>query len=407
MAEEQTFSTFEYEPLDLDKPAAIRIFILSGGSGDSPINSSILHVDLKDPSGAIRYEALSYEWKVASSDDPIILVDGCEFRIRKNLYDALIQLRFVDKDRYIWIDALCINQSDHLERNRQVHIMKTIYKRAQRVILWLGLAKDDSDLAIEILKTMESARVGERQIAESRHQNRKNWRAALLALCQRSYWHRVWMMQEICLGREYLVCCGSRNVPGDIFDKGLKNLARSRDHGDAWNDKVKEILAVRHITMFRYWAQRGQLFRLGQCMDICLDSFIATEPRDFVYGIRGLVSDCGNDELVPDYQKSLKQVFFDAVPILKRSSNSSAQVISKLAKKLNLTEDEDVQLCLLEMMDSNSEFDKVQRTTQDEYPGGMRKRLQRRNRRSTGNGEGGKGDYDWQLGIDESQFPDL
>ncbi|KAF7884617.1 uncharacterized protein EAF02_004953 [Botrytis sinoallii] len=407
MTEEQPVSTFEYEPLDLDKPTAIRIFILSGGTGDSLIQSSILHIDLKDPSGTIKYEALSYEWKVASSDDPIILVDDCKFRIRKNLYDALIQLRFVDKDRYIWIDALCINQSDHLERNRQVHIMQTIYKRAQRVILWLGPAKDDSDLAIEILKILESTRVGERQIAESQDRNRKDWRAALLALCQRSYWHRIWMMQEICLGREYLVCCGSRNIPGDIFDEGLKNLARSRDHGDAWNDTVKETLAVRHITLFRYWAQRGQLFRLGQCMDICLDSFIATEPRDFVYGIRGLVSDCGNDELVPDYQKSLKQVFFDAVPILKRSSNSSAQVISKLAKKLGLTEDEDVQLCLLNIKDRNNEFDKVERTTQNEYPGGMRKRLQRRNRRSTGNWKGGKGDDDWKLDIDEPEFPDL
>ncbi|TGO43686.1 hypothetical protein BCON_1082g00010 [Botryotinia convoluta] len=407
MTGEQPISTFEYESLDLDKPTAIRIFILSGGSGDSPIKSSILHMELKDPSNTIKYEALSYEWKEASNDDPIILVNDCKFRIRKNLYDALIQLRFVDKDRYMWIDALCINQSNHLERNRQVHIMQTIYKRARRVILWLGPAQDDSDLAIEILKIMESTRVGERQISESQDRNRKDWRAALLALCQRSYWHRVWMMQEICLGREYLVCCGSKSISGNTFDEALKKLARSRDHGDAWNDTVRETLAVRHITMFRYWAQRGQLFRLGQCMDICLDSFIATEPRDFVYGIRGLVSDCGNDELVPDYQKSLKDVFFGAVPILKRSSNSSVQVISKLAKKLDLTGDEDVQLCLLRMRDHNNESDKVQRTTENEYPGGMRKRLQRRNRGSTGNGKGGKGDYDWQLDIDEPPFPDL
>ncbi|KAF7951697.1 hypothetical protein EAE96_006996 [Botrytis aclada] len=351
MTKEHSTSTLKYEPLDFDKATAIRIFILSGGSGESPIESSILHIDLKDPSGTIKYEALSYEWKEASDDNPVILVNDCKFRIRKNLYDALIQLRLVDKARYLWIDALCIDQSNHLERNHQVRIMQTFYKKAQRVILWLGPAKDDSDLAIEILEIMESTRVGERQIAESQDRNRKTWRAALLALCRRSYWHRVWMMQEICLGREYSVCCGSKMISGDIFDEALKNLARSRDHGDAWNDMVKETLVVRHITMFRYWAQRGQLFRLGQCMDICLDSFIATEPRDFVYGIRGLVSDCGNDELDPDYQKSLKHVFFDAVPILKRSSNSSAQVISKLAKKLDLTEVEDVQLCLLEIKD--------------------------------------------------------
>ncbi|KAK6593978.1 ankyrin repeat and sam domain containing protein 6 [Botrytis cinerea] len=331
MTDKHPVPRFEYQPLDLDQPTAIRILILSGGSGNSPIESSILHTDLKDPSSTIKYEALSYEWKEASNDDPIILVNNCEFRIRKNLYDALIQLRFVDKDRFLWIDALCINQSNHLERNRQVRIMQTIYKRAKRVILWLGPAKDDSDLALEILEIIETTR-GEKDKFQ-------NLRTELVSL-----------------GAQHSLPC-------------VKDHTGTEDHGDDWNDTVKETLAIRHITTLRYWAQRGWRFRLGQCMDICLDSLIATEPRDFVYGMRGLVSDCGRDELVPDYQKSLKDVFFDAVPILKRSSNSSAQVISKLAKKLDLTEDEDVQLCLLEMKDHNNEPEKVHRTTQIEYPG--------------------------------------
>lgn len=389
----QPIPTFEYQPLDPDQATLIRVFVLHGGSGDVPIRGSIIHVDSKTFSS--KYEALSYEWKEASDDDPVILASDCNFRIRKNLYDALIQLRLVDKDRYIWIDALCINQGNHLERNRQVHMMQKIYKRASRVIIWLGSAKDDSDLAMDLLHMMETSRIDERQIVESQDLNRVAWRAALLALCQRSYWYRVWIMQEICLAPEYIVHCGSKSIPGTVFDESIKSLSRSRDNDDAWHDALKETLAIRHITIFRYWAQRGYRFRLGQCMDICLDSFIATEPRDFIYGIRGLVSDCGNDELVPDYQKSLKRVFFDAVPIMKRSSNSSAQVMSKLVKKLELTEDDDVQLCLSEVDESNKEVEKSQRTTQSDYPGGMKKRLQRRNRRSWGNGKSSKGNYDW------------
>ncbi|CAD6446784.1 578f0b2b-25d2-4097-b477-61c62db8bc09-CDS [Sclerotinia trifoliorum] len=407
MTRKQPISTFEYQPLNSDQPTAIRILVLSGGCGDIPIESSILNIDLRAPPVTVKYEALSYEWKEVSCDDPFILVNSCKFQIRKNLYDVLIQLRFVDKDRYLWIDALCIDQTNHLERNSQVHIMQTIYRKAQRVILWLGPAKDDSDLAIEILQIMETSRIGERQIVESTNRNRKAWRAALLAFCQRSYWCRIWIMQEICLGQEYVVHCGDKSISGNIFDESFKKLTRSRDRGDAWNDAVKETLAVRHITIFRYWAQRGQLFRLGQCLNICLDDLIATEPRDFVYGIRGLVSDCGTDELVPDYQKSLKHVFFDTVPILERSSISSVQVASKLAKKLGLTEDNDVQLCLLEMEDGNYEFDKSQRTIQKDYPGGMRKRLQRRNRRGTGNGKSGKIDYDWELDPKEAEYSDL
>ncbi|KAJ8060921.1 hypothetical protein OCU04_010001 [Sclerotinia nivalis] len=407
MTRKQPISTFEYQPLDPDQPTAIRILVLSGGCGDIPIESSILHIDLRAPSVTVKYEALSYEWKEPSSDDPFILVNSCKFQIRKNLYDALLQLRLVDEDRYLWIDALCIDQTNHLERNRQVQVMQTIYRRAQRVILWLGPAKDDSDLAIEILQIMETTRIGERQIVESTTRNRKAWRAALLAFCQRSYWRRVWIMQEICLGQEYVVHCGGKSISGNTFDESFKKLTRSRDPGDTWNDILKETLAVRHITMFRYWAQRGQLFRLGQCLNICLDSFIATEPRDFVYGIRGIVSDCANDELVPDYQKSLKHVFFDTVPILRRSSNSSVQVVTKLAKKLGLTEDDDVQLCLSEMEDGNHGVEKSKRTIQKDYPWGMRKRLQRRNRRGIGNGKSGRKDYDWQLDPKGAEYSDL
>ncbi|KAG4032400.1 hypothetical protein MFRU_007g03030 [Monilinia fructicola] len=400
MAKVEPRPEFEYQPLDPDQPTAIRIFVLNRGSGNDLIESSISHTRLRNHSRSVKYEALSYEWKEASVDDRIISVNNCRFQIRKNLYDALIQLRLADKDRYMWIDALCINQKNHFERNRQVHMMQSIYKKAQRVILWLGPAKDDSDLAIEILELMKATHMGERRMVECQTRSRKAWRAALLAFCQRSYWHRVWIMQEICLGQEYFVHCGSKSISGNTFDECFKELARARDHGDAWNDMITETLAVRHITMFRYWAQRGQLFRLGKCLDICLDGFIATEPRDFIYGIRGIASDCGNDELVPDYEISLKALFFDSIPILTRANSSPVHVISKLAKKLDLTEDDDVRLCLSRMERLNSEIRKSERTYQEDYPAGMRKRLQRRNM-MTGSEKGGKKNLEWQLDLDE------
>jgi hypothetical protein len=68
-------------------------------------------------------QALSYEWGFPSPNDPTILIDSENIITWKNLYDALLHIRLPDQDRRLWIDAICINQSDVLERNHQVHLM--------------------------------------------------------------------------------------------------------------------------------------------------------------------------------------------------------------------------------------------------------------------------------------------
>src|SRR6266536_3278017 len=88
----------------------------------------------------------------ASDEEPEILVNGHQVQVHKNLR-ALLHIR-TGEDRCLWIDALCINQADLLERNHQVRLMSRIYGEASHVIAWLGLADNDSDLAIEALKRL-------------------------------------------------------------------------------------------------------------------------------------------------------------------------------------------------------------------------------------------------------------
>jgi hypothetical protein len=47
--------------------------------------------------------------------------------VTKNLYSALRHLRLHDKVRVLWIDALCINQSDLAERSHQIPYMGSIF----------------------------------------------------------------------------------------------------------------------------------------------------------------------------------------------------------------------------------------------------------------------------------------
>lgn len=83
------------------------------------------------------YEALSYTWGGSSAEHQIE-INGRKIKAQSNLAHALATLRGRDT-RVLWVDALCINQIDIPERNRQVALMGEIYRRARRVLTWLGV----------------------------------------------------------------------------------------------------------------------------------------------------------------------------------------------------------------------------------------------------------------------------
>jgi hypothetical protein len=140
-------SAMKYKPLWwLDE---IRLIILEPGSSSDPIRCRLIHTEL----GLQDYEALSYEWGT-SAKDLEISINGEPIRVRRNLHSALWHIR-TQRERLLWIDALCINQADVSERNHQVCLMGRIYSQAENVVVWLGPAANDSDLAMDALKQLQ------------------------------------------------------------------------------------------------------------------------------------------------------------------------------------------------------------------------------------------------------------
>jgi hypothetical protein len=88
-------------------------------------------------SSKASYEAISYVWGNAKDQIEIETPDGI-FHITRNLSAALHRLRYPDKPRYIWADAICINQNDDEEKGHQVRLMRQIYQHASKVLVWLG-----------------------------------------------------------------------------------------------------------------------------------------------------------------------------------------------------------------------------------------------------------------------------
>ncbi|KAH7333391.1 heterokaryon incompatibility [Rhexocercosporidium sp. MPI-PUGE-AT-0058] len=85
----------------------------------------------------------------------LITYDGKSISVTSNLLDALQKFCGLENKTRLWADALCINQQDNLEKNRQVAMIATIYSNASKVFVWLGPdAYDDAPMIfadIEVL----------------------------------------------------------------------------------------------------------------------------------------------------------------------------------------------------------------------------------------------------------------
>ena len=124
---------------------SIRMLILEPGEKADPLKGKLEPAAI-DSAGS--YEALSYVWGTSKQVDNISIRHGDNewpVDLTASLKETLLQLRFPDKPRRLWVDQICINQSDVAERSQQVQFMNRVYKHASRVLVWLG--PDDTGLA--------------------------------------------------------------------------------------------------------------------------------------------------------------------------------------------------------------------------------------------------------------------
>jgi len=138
-------SRFHYSPIrrhDLgSRDCEIRLLTIHPGRWNDEIKCSLHVVNLFN---CRAYEALSY-----ASGDPLptydILLNEKAFSVARNLGRALHSLRSTTEPRTLWIDAICIDQNDLGEQGSQVMIMRNIFSRAHRVVVWLGGHDEPAD----------------------------------------------------------------------------------------------------------------------------------------------------------------------------------------------------------------------------------------------------------------------
>ncbi|CAF9902787.1 MAG: hypothetical protein HETSPECPRED_000006 [Heterodermia speciosa] len=265
----------------------------------------------------LAYHALSYVWGSLRPDVPIIC-DGQDCFISRNLDQALRRLRKAKEPLHIWADAMCINQKNILERNEQVARMKQIYQWAENVSIWLGDEDEETDLVVRLLEAHRK-KVHEPwfSVRTEFGPHAPEW-AAMIKWLNRPWFWRVWTIQEARVAKEAFIHFGPHSISLAIVDSVL-SLHVSRDVNHNLAGHLEEAFRLPGLSVRLNESNTWDWDSDKSLLDILLSSrrHQATDPRDKVYGILGLVpnlseQDLRNPLIKPDYTKATARVYKDA-----------------------------------------------------------------------------------------------
>jgi hypothetical protein len=291
---EQPYPT--YQPLDKSQDS-IRLCKLLPGEGNDPIQCELFHDHISAQRGV--YSALSYTWG-EDLEQKWILLNGKPYHVQPSLRQALQALRRSNEEMLLWVDAICINQSEVAERNHQVSLMGDIYRSAKSVLLWLGPDADESGVFFDSVESFEKGLEVDIKAA----------RRATELLDNRPYWGRAWIKQEIVLAQEIFVYCGTRSCPGDLFFMcAVLWLESTRDKED--EGRITEVFVHRNRV------QDGKRDTLVDLLSQ-YSNLESTDVRDRVFALFSLASDCqGSISELVDYSIDTPALFFGLLAQLK------------------------------------------------------------------------------------------
>ena len=254
----------------------------------------------------LEFVALSYAWGTEKATIAIYCNEVPLF-VTPHLHKALNCMHWSGQQdsRLMWIDTICINQSDESEKQMQLQLMGDIYKFASTVCVWLGSSTDDDVSAINaiseivnILKNVDGQiRLTEQSLSELSLPavNDRIW-SSFGSLFTRSWFERLWTVQEMALAKEIIFRCGTSIIRGsDMIDfaeslrsTGLVALTRGSSIPKAGTtDSYHFPTLIRRFTETRTSDKGVPLDLLFQLVR----SRKATLPVDKVYGVMGLAEE--------------------------------------------------------------------------------------------------------------------
>jgi hypothetical protein len=214
------------------------------------------------------------------------------------------------------IDALCINQRNNEEKSRQVKIIGQIFSNANRVLVWLGDAENNSDLAMECLPSVVASMPATAAIPDLFGETANRlpveddpvWQA-LYALFNRPYFRRGWVIQEIVLAKEIDVLCGNKVISWNILTEFAGDVSNSlpdtllvKDPSFHGRNSRTGRVSCSLLQQLKDNVVEGQLSSAGSAALVCIATEKEfTDPRDRLFALIGVLPPNISDSIHVDY----------------------------------------------------------------------------------------------------------
>ncbi|PGH04264.1 hypothetical protein GX51_03609 [Blastomyces parvus] len=295
-----------YNHTALQQSDSIRLAEILPGQGNDNLQLNLQHTTLQK---APAYEALSYEWAGNS---------------------GLKRLRYTDRRRLIWVDAICIDQDNSQERSHQVSLMRDIYRNAQRALIWIGEEKEHTGAAFEVIPELAENWVAQgsqddkpppippRSIAEPHANqlldpsNEALW-DSIIDVFTRPYFKRTWIIQEIIVSKAATVICGGWAVDWTSFHRAANHIVQDEFRASRKPQPSTLFLIALIRRIERRFEKRNlrlrtllRHFRASKALD----------PRDKVFALLGLMrgihassTDRQPQRIKADYTKPVEHVY--------------------------------------------------------------------------------------------------
>lgn len=298
-----------YRPLT-QAEKVIRLVRIRPGRFDEPIECEMFEVSL----GSLPdFEALSYVWGAPVFPHQI-RINQRMVSITQNLMSALAHLRHEKIDRTMWIDALCINQKDTIERNHQVVHMGSIYSSALQVVVWLG---EGSIINVNLVLGNEQYElIHPEDTSGSPLQMTINGidetDVVLLSditnLLEDPWWYRTWTLQEAVLAQRLTFMRGHRS----LSETAIRHL-QSRSWRESLTSGAYENWRLLQLARRqRSYGMFDEFFAASFLGVLATQRHRACEePKDRLYGLLALATATDAELVKPDYSLTDGVVFAD------------------------------------------------------------------------------------------------
>ena len=275
-----------------------------------------------------RYTAISY---VCGDPTPYATIynDRWQLGIGKNLADVLRNIRSPLENLDLWIDAVCINQSDTVEKSAEVQDMARIYRDADRVYGWVGELTPEAQEGFRLFRELTSRTKDKDYYSKALDayiqdaSNDSCW-VALVELLDRPYWTRLWILQETAINPRVCLRFG-RDPRDEIKVQELEELdfvrfeVVSKWHKYRRGDWEYSFVQRFDSVMNKVYSVGGYLagiypLKVRELQPFLLSSLcggpVCSDPLDYIFGLVGLFE---YKPVAVDYSITPQKLFLDVL----------------------------------------------------------------------------------------------